>query len=127
MKPIYTEILLVGAGSFIGGVLRFLVSKGLFLITSTPFPIGTFTVNILGCFLIGFISSIPSTGLNDHTRLLLTTGFCGGFTTFSTFMNESVALTKSNHSMLMFGYIAVSLLLGFAAVLLGQHLAKNIL
>ncbi len=125
------EILIVSAGSFFGGGLRFIVSKllqqyaaGMF--HCTAFPIGTMAVNVLGCLLIGFLSGLPWTGhyMSPTVKLLLTTGFCGGFTTFSTYMNESVALARGSDYALMVCYVFGSLAVGFAAVLLGHWLAK---
>lgn len=124
------EFLIVSVGSFFGGGCRFLVSKLMGLLVSSPFPLGTFTVNILGCLLIGFFSSLPSANsalsISPSTRLLLTTGFCGGFTTFSTFMKESDALLTSHHPMILVAYLAVSLALGMLAVWAGQHIASAV-
>lgn len=121
------ELFIVSLGSFFGGGLRFLVSKGMGLLVATPFPAGTFVVNIVGCLLIGFFSGLPQPdgtfwGLRPETRLLLTTGLCGGFTTFSTFMKESNALA-SHQPWLLAAYVVLSLALGFAAVWGGQRLA----
>jgi len=112
------DFLLVGAGSFLGGGLRFLVAK--MLQTAGDFPLGTFAVNVVGCFLIGFLYGLKWDGewLSPSARLMLTTGFCGGFTTFSTFMNECDGL-RDNVSMLSF-YLFASLALGFVALLLGR-------
>ena len=122
------ELLIVSVGSFLGGGLRYAVSRGFTLIVETSFPFATFLVNILGCLFIGFFSGLPQSGssfwgLRPETRLLLTTGLCGGFTTFSTFMKESQWLA-GRHSWVMAAYIVLSLVLGFAAVWGGQHLAK---
>ncbi|WP_306302531.1 fluoride efflux transporter CrcB [Prevotella corporis] len=88
--------LLVGIGSFLGGGLRFLVSRMTAEWVATPFPLATFAVNIIGCLVIGYVSGLPLGGwLSADTRLILTTGFCGGFTTFSTFMNENTSLMKN--------------------------------
>ena len=86
---ILRDFLIVGCGSFLGGGSRFLVSKLVGGLFATSFPVATFIVNLLGCLLIGFVSSLPSTlsWLSPQARLLLTTGFCGGLTTLSTFMN----------------------------------------
>ncbi len=124
------ELLIVSLGSFFGGGLRFLVSKGLGLLSATPFPLGTFVVNIVGCLLIGFFSALPQAngtfwGLRPETRLLLTTGLCGGFTTFSTFMKESHALA-GNQPLLLVAYIVLSLALGFVGVWGGMRLAQAV-
>lgn len=116
------EIIIVSLGSALGGGARYAVSKAMQAWLGGAFPYGTLTVNILGCLLIGFLSALPWPGgwLNPHTRLLLTTGFCGGFTTFSTFMQE----TSSHAAPTAILYVAASLTLGLAAVVAGQHLGK---
>ncbi|MDD6517192.1 MAG: CrcB family protein [Prevotella sp.] len=124
------EVFLVSLGSFFGGGLRFLISKVTGLLVATPFPAGTFVVNILGCLLIGFFSGLPQAngtfwGLRPDTRLLLTTGLCGGFTTFSTFMKESNVLA-GNHPLMLAAYIMLSLALGFVAVWGGLRLGQAI-
>lgn len=124
----WKEFLLVGLGSFLGGGSRFLVSKAMTALWATPFPLGTFAVNILGCLLIGFFSGLNDGGgwMTPHTKLILTTGFCGGFTTFSTFMNESNSLLKDGNYALVMLYLGLSLLLGLAAVVAGHQLAKAV-
>lgn len=119
------EILIVGAGSFLGGSLRYVVSRYVQQYAAA-FPLGTMAVNVIGCFLIGYLSGLhlPGNVLSPATRLLLTTGFCGGFTTFSTFMNESAALGRTSDYLHLFLYLSLSLVLGFAAVLAGNWLAK---
>lgn len=119
------DFLLVSLGSFVGGGARFLVSRALQQCVA-PFPLGTLAVNVIGCFVIGLVSSLPLTAgwLSPSVRLLLTTGFCGGFTTFSTFMNENATLLKEGHGVLLALYVVASLALGFIAVIAGQQTAK---
>lgn len=111
------EILAVGAGSFAGGALRYIISRML----NAGFPWGTMVVNISGCLLAGiFLAMIEKGGIASHeVRLLLTVGFCGGFTTFSTFMNEGFAMLRTANYLPFSLYIAGSILLGLAAVWLG--------
>ncbi len=120
------ELLLVSVGSFFGGGLRFAVSRWLAACTSISFPLGTFTVNVAGCLIIGFLSGVGTPGgwLSPQAKLLLATGFCGGFTTFSTFMNESCSLVKSSDYLTVLLYVAGSVTAGFAAVVAGHLLAK---
>ncbi len=120
------ELLLVSVGSFFGGGLRFAVSRWLAACTSISFPLGTFTVNVAGCLIIGFLSGVGTPGgwLSPQAKLLLATGFCGGFTTFSTFMNESCSLVKSSDYVTALLYVAGSVAAGFAAVVAGHVLAK---
>lgn len=122
------DFLLVSCGSFLGGGLRFLVSKWIQTLSVISFPFGTFTVNVLGCFLIGFLSGLPVSGevMNPSTKLFLTTGFCGGFTTFSTFMNENSSLLEDENYVYLILYIFGSLALGMAAVLLGNFFGNKL-
>jgi CrcB protein len=120
------EILLAGCGSFVGGSLRYVISKALQSATALSFPIGTMAVNIIGCLLIGILSGTAANNglMSPGTRLLLTTGFCGGLTTFSTFMNESNMLLKNEQFAYMALYIAGSVLIGFVAVIAGNYISK---
>nr|MBP7472636.1 fluoride efflux transporter CrcB [Prevotella sp.] len=120
------DFFIVGIGSFLGGGSRFLVSKIVQSWTVIPYPFGTFTVNILGCFLIGVFSGFNYNGgiMSPSTKLILTTGFCGGFTTFSTFMNENTSLMKDGNFFILSVYLFSSILLGFIAVMAGHQLVK---
>jgi len=120
------DFFLVGIGSFFGGGLRFVVSKVIQSCTVIGFPFGTLTVNVLGCLLIGFLSGLPFGGnvMSPSAKLILTTGFCGGFTTFSTFMNESSSLLKNGNFFYLSLYVFVSLAFGFIALLAGHQLSK---
>ena len=121
------EILIVSIGSFFGGGMRYWISKMVQSCSLIAFPFGTMTVNVLGCLIIGFLSGLNWNGggwRSPSTKLLLTTGFCGGFTTFSTFMNEGSALMKDEHYTYMMLYLFGSLALGLIAVLSGHQLAK---
>lgn len=119
------DVLLVFVGSGLGGSLRYLVSKLLTALVATPFPLGTFAVNVLGCLIIGYVSAIPAGHgwLSPSARLLLTTGFCGGFTTFSTFMKEGDSLLAAHMPLLSAAYLAASIALGMVAVWAGGKLA----
>lgn len=123
------ELLLVSIGSFFGGGMRFWISKMVQSYTFIAFPFGTMTVNVLGCLIIGFLSGLNWNGgglLSPSIKMLLTTGFCGGFTTFSTFMNEGYRLMKDGSYTYMMLYLFGSLALGLLAVLAGHYLAKYI-
>lgn len=116
--------LYVGMGGFIGSILRYLI--GLIpLKTTHGFPILTLCINVLGAFLIGVISTLAlKKSMNPHLVLLLKTGLCGGFTTFSTFALETVTLYKNGHSPLAIIYILLSCLLGIIAILCGDYCVK---
>ena len=120
------SLLIVGAGSFIGGAMRFLLSTFMKNICAQGFPWGTLAVNLLGCFLFGIIFAIFSrnNSADNALYLLLTTGFCGGFTTFSTFANESVQMLQHGNTFGFVGYVATSVIAGFLLIALGYWIVK---
>lgn len=111
-------ILIVGLGGGIGSILRYLCQKWIYGFYPHPFPWATFAVNILGCFLIGVLYAITekTSLLNAEWRIFLTTGLCGGFTTFSTFAFENMTLLKSGDTGYFILYTTLSVILGIAAV-----------
>ena len=120
------NILLVGLGGSIGSIARYLCQKWFSENYPHPFPWGTFIVNITGCFLIGVIyaAAEKSTVLSPQTRLLLITGICGGFTTFSTFAFENMNLLRSGDIVYFFIYTVASVVLGIAGVFGGMAIMK---
>jgi len=122
-------IISIGLGSFLGGISRFLLSRAVQSTFITHIPIGTLIVNILGCFLIGILYSLFEVGIisNNHTRMFLTVGFCGGFTTFSTFSHENLMLLQDGNFFLFSIYTFLSLFLGLLATLIGHYLTKIII
>lgn len=118
-------ILAVGAGSFLGGAGRYLVSlamKGV----SKGSPWATLTVNFVGCFLLGLLWGVFSKNGTEGSNwaLFLTVGLCGGFTTFSTFSKEALVMLQSGNLWGFVGYIAVSVVIGIALVALGYFLVR---
>ncbi len=118
------HVLFIFLGGGLGSVLRFLISRNLNHLVAIP--LGTLLVNVLGSLLIGFILGLglKQEMISTSTTLLLATGFCGGFTTFSTFSFENYALLKAG-DYLNFGiYSAGSIFLGIAAVIIGIWFTK---
>ncbi|MBR6176572.1 MAG: fluoride efflux transporter CrcB [Bacteroidales bacterium] len=107
-------LLLVFLGGGLGSLIRYLVSK---LTVVERFPLATFLVNIIGCFLIGVITGLfNKSAISQDVRLFLAVGFCGGFTTFSTFINENYLLLKGNDFTVTVIYLIISIITGYLAV-----------
>jgi CrcB protein len=121
-------LLVIGSGSFLGGIARFLLSRGIQNSVISSFPFGTFWVNIIGCFLIGLIYGLSDKGnlSNNELRMFLTVGFCGGFTTFSTFSSENMALLRDGSFLYFSLYAGLSVFLGLLATFGGHALTKII-
>lgn len=119
-------ILYIAFGGAIGSIFRYLTSLFVAKFWQNHFPLATFLTNVVGCFLIGiFIGYLDKNNLTDsNLKWFLITGFCGGFTTFSTFGLENFNLFQSNNSFLAFAYIASSIIAGLFAVWLGLFLSK---
>jgi CrcB protein len=120
------NILLVGLGGATGSVLRFLCQKWISRLSNLSFPLGTFLVNVVGCFIIGllFSYSLKYESFSYNTQLLLMTGLCGGFTTFSAFTLEGMGLLKEDKTGLFLLYIGGSVIVGLFATWLGIRIAK---
>jgi fluoride exporter len=124
----FSIIMLIGAGGFLGTIARFLMVQLVDARFSSQYPLGTLAVNITGCFIIGFVHGMN----NDHLleknwRLFLTTGFCGGFTTFSAFALENVKFLEQKMIAPFLVYITASVVLSIVAAVLGALAGKLLL
>ena len=123
------RILLVGLGGFMGSVLRYLLSGYVQdWMNNSQFPFGTIVVNIVGCFVIGLLSQLAEAyGIfNAESRAFVVVGILGGFTTFSTFSNESVNLFRDGQVVYALANISIQVVLGLSAVILGRIVAGTI-
>ena len=123
------RLLLIGLGGGLGSILRYLLS-GLVQTgagTST-FPAGTLAVNLLGCLLIGVMAELSEARgyFNPETRAMVVVGLIGGFTTFSTFANETVSAMRDNAMLTAVGNVVLSVVLGLLAVWAGRALAHSV-
>ena len=125
------ELLLVGIGSFFGGGMRYLVAQLQHRLMATSavacgtFPWATFAVNVVGCLLIGLLTGIASSGhLPAQWKLVLVTGFCGGFTTFSSFSKEALMMLQLGNYWNFAFYVALSVVVGIALVAFGYSLFR---
>ena len=123
------NILLIGIGGFIGSVLRYLLSGLVHQWTRRDdFPVGTLAVNVLGCLVIGLLSQLAEErgAFAPETRAFVIVGILGGFTTFSSFGNETVNLWRDGEGSLALINVAAQVALGLGAVWLGRVLGHKI-
>ena len=118
--------LFIGLGGFLGSISRYLLSQYVDKKIEMIFPFGTFSVNIIGCLLLGALYAFAekSNLMTSELRLLLTVGFCGSFTTFSTFAYEKVQLINQGEWMTFSLYAIASVAFGLAATIGGAALVK---
>ena len=116
----------LAAGGVAGTVARYTLSGFVYRFAGTDFPYGTLAVNLAGCLAIGFLSALSDEKflLSPNARLLLMAGFCGAFTTFSTFMLETNNLIRAGEMLRAFGNVAVSITAGFFLFRAGIFLAE---
>lgn len=119
---------IIGIGGFIGTVARYLLQQVIYRYYPATFPFGTLAVNLGGCFLIGVFYAWSEKGdvLSPEWRMFLTTGFCGGFTTFSTFSYESVNLIQDRAFIYLSLFTISSVVIGIAATFFGIWITKTI-
>jgi len=121
----FSTFLYIFVGGGLGSVLRYAVSYfANKYFPASGFPLGTFLVNIIGCLMIGYLAAYYMRE-NSMMKFFLITGFCGGFTTFSTFSLENYNLWSQGNYGILALYVGLSLLLGFAAVVLGFSFGRS--
>ena len=124
----FKTIFIVGTGGFFGSVARYLTQVYVEKLFHTTFPLGTFIANMLGCFIIGTAFAFAEKGnlMSPEWRIFLTVGFCGGFTTFSSFAYNNFSFLKDQTLWPFFLNIGLSVIVGIFAVYLGVLLVRSI-
>ena len=125
-KVMNRYVILVGIGGFLGSIARYLAASFITKTISSAFPYGTFVVNIIGCLMIGIIFGLWQRfeWLAPEWRFFLATGFCGGFTTFSSFAFENIILLLDKDYLTFASYSILSFVLGLIATFIGLSLTK---
>lgn len=121
------DVLLIGAGGFIGAVLRYFVGLSTRVFKDKlPLPLGTLIVNVVGCLLIGILATLAEEGklITPQARNFLIVGILGAFTTFSTFGYESISLLQNESLLKFIANLVAQLVLGLGAVILGMNLVQ---
>ena len=129
MRTEMLNLVFVGVGGLIGSIGRYLVAGAVYqMFPNSYFPIGTATINILGCFLIGFITGLVEVRnlLSPEMRVFLLIGLLGGFTTFSTFSFETIALLRDGTYLTALANVLIQVVAGLSAVWLGFNVIRYI-
>ncbi len=123
---LWKNLLLVAAGGSLGAVSRYLGHKFISSQYGGHFPLGTFLINIIGCFLIGLLYglSVKNAQLSGEMKLLLMTGFCGGFTTFSSFTVEGMNLLQQDRFLVFLLYFTASVISGLTVTYIGYLITR---
>ena len=115
-------------GGVTGTVARYVLAGAVYQVLGASFPYGTLVVNLTGCFAIGFLAALAEEKLllSPEARMLWMVGFCGAFTTFSTFMLETANLMKDGEMAKAFVNVAASVVIGFVVFRLGMLVANRL-
>ena len=124
MRPFFVFLVFVGGG--IGSVCRYAMATALQKGLPGPFPVGTFTVNLLGCFVIGLVGALglERAAISPEARLFIMVGILGGFTTFSSFAWESLGLLTVRDLLRASLYVGGSVFLGLLGAFLGRAIGR---
>jgi fluoride exporter len=123
---VFLTVLFVGIGGFLGSIFRYLLGGYVQQASkSVDFPYGTLAVNLLGCFVIGFLAQLAEARgvFTSQTRALVFVGVLGGFTTFSSFGNETINLVRDGQMLNALGNVGANVVLGLLMVWLGRTVA----
>ena len=122
-------VIFIALGSAVGGVTRFLLGTFVQARFGAAFPVGTLLVNVSGALLLGFLFTfaIAAPSVSPEMRALLTTGFCGGYTTFSTFSHETITLIEDGDMARAAMYVTLSIVLALVGVWLGIALGRGLI
>jgi CrcB protein len=128
VAPGFQRTLLVALGGLVGCIARYWLAGAVQRLGDHGFPTGTLAVNVLGSLLIGLVMtlSLERGVVDEDLRILITTGFCGGFTTMSTFSYETLALLRDGERLLAFGNVGVTLVACLGAVWTGNVLGRSL-
>ena len=121
------ELVLIFVGGGLGSVTRFSLGRWVTSFHTQPFPYGTLAVNVVACLMLGLLIGVADHKqlISSQARLFWTVGFCGGFSTFSTFSSETVSLIQTGFHLTSIMYIITSLILCLAATYAGLYLGEN--
>lgn len=125
----WSSVVSVGIGGALGSIMRYAVAVWTVQRFGPGFPLGTFTVNVIGSFLIGTIAELSITGdlgVTREVRTFVAVGVLGGFTTFSSFSNDTLVLVRDGATQLAVGYVAATVILGLLAAYAGTVAARLI-
>ncbi len=127
MRTEMLNLVYVGVGGFLGSIGRYVVAGAVYQVfPNSYFPIGTAVVNILGCFVIGFLNGLTELRqlLNPEMRIFLLIGLLGGFTTFSTFGYETIASMRAGEFVPALANVLIQVIVGLSAVWLGYNVTR---
>lgn len=118
----------IGIGSAIGGIARFVLGGLIQQRLAVEFPLGTLIINVTGSFILGFLMryALATPAISTEMRAMLTTGFCGGYTTFSTFSYETAGLLEEGDYRRATVYVVASVLVALAGTFLGFDAARSL-